>query len=97
MIELGSAGVPQAGVAASIWNGALGHTLVVCACVTVSGWPAAVSPPQAGGSLASTVPSRSFCGANAGAAPFFFASLADGPPVAPGKLANRLLKLRFSA
>jgi len=97
MIVLDSAGLPQAGVGESIWNGALGSTLVVCACVTVTGWPAAVRPPQAGGSFAKTLPSRSRCGANGGGAPFFLDSLVGGTPVAPGKLANRLLKLRFSA
>src|ERR1700756_1276037 len=97
MMVLDSAGAPQAGVGESIWNGALGSTLVVCACVTVTGWPAAVRPPHAGGSLASTVPSRSLCGAYGRGAPLFFHPRVAGTPVAPGKLANRLLKLRFSA
>ncbi len=95
MMVLLSAGEPQAGVAESIWNGALGSTLVVCACVTVRLCPAAVRPPQAGGSLASTLPSRSLCGANP--APRLFMSRVACAPSVPGKFANRLLKLRFSA
>ena len=45
----------------SIWNMRFGMP-TVCACVSVAGWPGPLTPPQTGGSVASTLPSKSRCG-----------------------------------
>ena len=52
---------PLPSFTASIWNGAFGMP-ADCACVSVTGWPLAVRPPHAGGSTASSLPSKSRCG-----------------------------------
>lgn len=84
--------VPFTPFASSIWKGLLAQP-VVCACVTVTLWPAAVRPPQVGGSDGRVEPSKSFCAA---AVPVE-AGFTPGMPLAPGNRPYRLSKPRFSA
>ena len=76
----------------SIWNIWFGM-LAVEACVICTLWPAAVTPPQVGGSVGSTEPSKSFC---ATAVPVEV-GFTPGMPLAPGNRPYRLSKPRFSA